>query len=264
MLNMNYLEGLEGSNTSKKDMSVCNNTIKNNATMQFLTRQGYRFYNHSIFDFDRQPAVTKPTFLPRKTILITSQTLLSRLHRDLWFHLVTGLDLKFAKQGVIYRDLNNNDKIYELTLETARQSSNTPKFVYAHFMMPHYPYYFDRDGNPTPEIKLTEGYRTNKAAYIDYLRYSNKKLLSLIDEIRSTAKKPPVIILMGDHGFREFDEKVDEKYYFMNLNAVLLPDGDYSKFYEGMSNVNQFRVILNSQFQQQLPLLKDSTSYLRE
>jgi hypothetical protein len=69
---------------------------------------------------------------------------------------------------------------------------------------------------------------------------------------------------MGDHGFREFKNKVENKYHFMTLNAVLLPDKNYSGFYKGMSHINQFRTILNSQFGQKLPLQKDSTSLVVE
>jgi hypothetical protein len=58
------------------------------------------------------------------------------------------------------------------------------------------------------------------------------------------------------------NEKVDPKYHFMNLNSVYIPDGNYTGFYDGMLNVNQFRVILNSQFGQKLPLLKDYTSFI--
>jgi len=69
---------------------------------------------------------------------------------------------------------------------------------------------------------------------------------------------------MSDHGFRQLADTTAKKYYFMNLNAVYLPAGNYSGFYDGMSNVNQFRVILNAQFGQKLPLLKDSIIFLRE
>jgi hypothetical protein len=261
MLNMNYLNDIEGNNSSKQDMSVCYSTIKKNKLLAFLQRSGYDFYNYSIFDFDRQPSVTKPTFLPRKTILITSQTLLSRLQRDLWYHLVTTFHLRSAVKYSIYNDHYNNEKILELTEQVVKKN-NSPKFTYTHVMMPHYPYFFDRFGKPTPENQLNNSYTLNKQAYIEYLLYANKKLLTLIDKILSTSKKPPIIILTGDHGFRQFTGKTDPKYYFMNLDAVYFPDHDYSKFYDHMSLVNQFRVILNSQFNQHLSLLKDSTSFL--
>ncbi len=89
--------------------------------------------------------------------------------------------------------------------------------------------------------------------------YTNKKLLELIDYIKTNAEQPPVIILMSDHGFRQFEEneKVDNKYHFMNLNAVLLPNRNYSGFYDGMSNVNQFRVDFKFiEFGQKLPTVE--------
>ncbi|MFZ1264285.1 MAG: hypothetical protein WAT34_12325, partial [Chitinophagaceae bacterium] len=97
------------------------------------------------------------------------------------------------------------------------------------------------------------------------LKYTNKILLELTGYIQSNNSKPAIIILMSDHGFRETDDQNYLKYsQMMNLNAIFFPNKDYSGFYKGITNVNQFRVILNSQFGQHLPLLKDSTSLLHE
>jgi hypothetical protein len=48
----------------------------------------------------------------------------------------------------------------------------------------------------------------------------------------------------------------------MNLNATYLPEKNYSEFYDNISNVNQFRVLLHKEFEQPLSLLKDSTIFL--
>jgi hypothetical protein len=130
--------------------------------------------------------------------------------------------------------------------------------------MPHYAYYFDSLGNKRPSIELTDDFKVNKQAYIQYLVYANKKLLQLVDFIKANSSKPPVIILMSDHGFRQYPHTVDGNYQFMNLNTVFFPDSNYSGFYPGMTNVNNFRVILNSQFGQKLTMLPDSTSFLKE
>ena len=99
--------------------------------------------------------------------------------------------------------------------------------------------------------------------YTGYVQYTNKVLLQLIDTIVAKASKPPVIILMSDHGFREYDPPVDRKYQVMNQLCILLPNKNYTPFYEGMSNVNLFRVFFNSQFGQHFPLLRDSASFVR-
>ncbi len=244
-------------------MNICYSTIKENRTFDFFKHSGYKIYNYSIFDLPGQPTVAKSSLLHGKTKPITSQTFTYRILKQLGYHLVKDFRLKFAIEGIIYKELKGNEKIYTLTQKTAREKSPGPKFVYTHLLMPHYPYYFDSKGNATPIEKLTESYNLNEKAYTEYLQYTNKKLLSLIDHIRVSSPAPPIIILMGDHGFRQYRQKVEQKYNFLNFNAVFFPDSNYTGFYKRMSNVNQFRVILNSQFGQQLPILKDSMSYLR-
>ncbi len=263
MLKMDYLEKLVGSNTSSNDMNICYSTIKENRTFDFFKHSGYKIYNYSIFDLPGQPTVAKSSLLHGKTKPITSQTFTYRILKQLGYHLAKDLRLKFAIEGIIYKELKANEKIYTLTQKTAREKSQGPKFVYTHLLMPHYPYYFDSKGNATPINKLTESYNLNEKAYTEYLLYTNKKLLTLIDHIKASSSEPPIIILIGDHGFRQYRQKVEQKYNFLNFNAVFFPDSNYTGFYKGMSNVNQFRVILNSQFGQRLSILKDSMSYLR-
>jgi hypothetical protein len=112
--------------------------------------------------------------------------------------------------------------------------------------------------------RLLEENQVNKADYIGYLQYANKKLLALIDHILQRSAKPPIIILMGDHGFRHFTEPVARDYYFLNLASVHLPSKNYGAFKDSLTGVNMFRAVLNTEFRQQLPFLKDSTSYLQD
>jgi len=264
MLNMQYLPGIYGSNSNKSDLSICLNTIKKNAFLQYLERSGYHFYNYSIFDFNGQPSVVLPTFLPLKTKPITSQTFTSRLMRDLGYHLATTFKMPSMIRKVKYSDLRNNEKIYALTEKISTSKSSQPKFVYSHLMMPHHPFYYDSTGKALPMEMLEDGVYYNKDLRISYLKYSNGQFLKLIDKILAGNKTPPIILFMGDHGFREFKEKVDPKYFYMNLNAIYLPSGNYAGFYTGMTNINQLRVLLNTQFGQHLPMLKDSTIAITE
>lgn len=264
MLNMEYLKGINGSNSNKDDILKCYTTIKNNQTLQYLASLGYSFYNYSIFDFNKQPSLAKPTFLPRKTQPLVSHTLRYRMQYELGHLLITRFKIKSVIRNIRNLDLRNNNELFELTKKQNGEHASNPKFVYTHLVMPHYPYYFDSSGKQIPYEKLTDDYIINTDAFLQYLVYGNQKYLELIDDILKSSKNPPVIILMGDHGFREFPRQVDPKYYFMNLNAILLPGKNYSQFYNGMSSVNQFRIILNTVFNQKLPILKDSTSFITE
>jgi hypothetical protein len=233
--------------------------ISNNKLLQFLQYHQYKFYNYSFFDFKGQPARTQETFLPAKTRLITGQTFLSRIEKELRFILATKFNSKNEIRKEAYYNRNNNENLFGLTLKIAEEKPGQPKFVLTHLMMPHYPYYYDKNGNEFPFETLTEGNQTNQQHYIEYLQYSNKKLLELVDHILKNSSAPPIIVLMGDHGFRHFNKEIDPKYYFNNLVSVHLPNNNYSAFGDSLTNVNLLRTVLNTSFGQQLPYLKDTT-----
>jgi len=234
-------------------------TAGNNKFLRFLLNQGYEFYNYSLSDFKGYPSYAAETFLPLKTKLITSQTFISRVEKELRYHLTTTLKSKQEIERSLYINRNNNEKLSQLLFHTAEAKSSRPKFVLTHLMMPHYPYYFDRNGNPFPADSIVEGKQINRSYYIEYLQYSNKKLSVLVDHILQKAAAPPIIVLMGDHGFRHFIEPPDPKYYFNNLVAVYLPKHDYAAFSDSLANVNLLRAVLNTTFDQHLPYLKDTT-----
>jgi hypothetical protein len=263
MLNMDYLD-LQGNERTKPDLTYSYEAIRDNKLLQFLRFRGYDFYNYSVFDFEGQPARTRETFLPAKTRLITAQTFLSRFDKEIRFNLVSRWKSKKNLKIVTYFNKTNNENIYSLTWNLAKEKTSSPKFVYAHLMMPHYPYYFDRNRKEQPFEKLLEGNQSNKEAYIEYLQYSNNKLMELVQHILRSSASPPIIVIAGDHGFRHFTEPVESKYYFLNLVSVHLPSKNYTGFNDSLSGVNLFRAVLNAQYGQRLPFLKDSTSYLKD
>ena len=239
--------------------------IRNSRVLKFLSSTGYRFYNCSIFDFDDQPAHKYAAFLPYGIKLVTAQTFVTRVTDDFRQDILDGkLGLKKLQKNIAYDNLYFNDDIMGLTAKIAAEKINEPKFVYTHLMMPHYPYYFDSKGNPLPIEKLGGLSRANANDYIEYLQYGNKRLLELVDNILNSSVSPPLIIVLSDHGFRHPEKNADRAYDFINLNAVYFPDGNYSRFYDSISNVNEFRVIFNQYFGQRLPLLNDSTTNLRD
>lgn len=264
MLNMSFLRNIEGSNSSRNDMNVCYGLINRNNLWNFLEANGYDIKNFSIFNTVDIPTQAPQSFIIIGSKLITSQTFLSRINRDIRFNLVTRFKIKSEIERLANYERKTNEKLYDALIAESKRKSQKPRFIYTHLVMPHYPYYFDSNGKKTRLELIVEKSKTDRKAYINYLIYANKIILQLISHIQKSAERPPVIVLMSDHGFRQFTEKVPHKYYFMNLNAVYFPDRNYRLFYDGISNVNQFRVILNSQFGQKLPLLKDSSSFLWE
>jgi hypothetical protein len=100
-------------------------------------------------------------------------------------------------------------------------------------------------------------------SYLRYLPYTNKNIRELIDTIQKNTNFSAVIVLMGDHGYRAKTDDGDSSHYFKNLNAIYIPNKDYHQFTDTIIGVNQFRILFNSLYKQQLPLLKDSTIFIR-
>lgn len=258
LFQMNYLSNISNK-VNFHDMFLCEELIKKNPVTTFFEESGYKTYNYSFFDLADKPKAVTNHFFKKSNQLITSQTLVNRVITDLGYHFVSESQKERGKKNNLY-----NDRIIDSMTRKTVSDRDAPKFVYAHFSMPHHPYYFDSTGNEIDYQMLTDSYNSNPKAYVHYLLYTNKKILDLIDFIKAKSHEPPIILLMSDHGWRQFTEKAKENYYFLNWNAVYFPNGNYNLFYPGMSNVNQFRVLFNTLFNQSLPLLKDTTFFLVE
>ena len=267
--NLDYLEkGVEGKVANVKRAMEAMETLKNNALINFLKHQGYKIENYGCFDFDGAPSQTKLFFWDWYYRQIDDQTLYSRIKRDIGWNfalknIFTGAfqvpkGYKITKTYHLYRNnYNLNGLIKELSV-----SNNTPRFIYTHLMLPHSPFFLDSNGKEVSDTALLMNKINSKAAFLDQVKYANILLKKIIPLIAKPSSRARVVIIEGDHGFREFGPEVPINRIFMNLNAYYFSDGDYSQLYDGISPVNSFRVVLNKYFCQSLPMRKDSSVYL--
>ena len=262
MLNISYIKGIRPNTLfTIDDYGRSQKLIKNNEVIKFLSQRGYSIINCSAFDLAGSPSPVVQLFLPLNTRLITDKTLLSRMYRDVgWM----ASNIAWLGDYYFFRVMRVNQKLLKMTKELSAAKSNRPKFIYAHFYLPHDPFYFDSTGHLRSKKAMQEDGRfANRPskAYLDYLMYSNTEIKNLIDTIRTNTGGKAVIMVMGDHGFREYIE-TNTMQSFQAMNAIYLPGKDYHLFYDSISSVNQFRVVFNTLFKQSIPLLKDSTVFL--
>jgi hypothetical protein len=147
-----------------------------------------------------------------------------------------------------------------------------PKFVFAHILFPHDPYVLDRYGNLLSEQQAKA--RSRALNYTDQVRYANGRMLPIIDRLLSGPDEAdPVIVLAADEGpfpvryaadqkhfqWREATlAELDEKYRI--LDTFYLPGVDDPAsvgLHPDITPVNTFRVVLNTYFGTDLPLLPD-------
>lgn len=167
--------------------------------------------------------------------------------------------------------------LYQLeTLQHIPAELPGPKIVYAHIINPHPPFVFYRDGTirePLLPYTLAEGVglqggrEVYQAGYPEQVKFINKEILAVIDAILLKSSRPPVILLMGDHGpasMFNWDPQAPGCLYerTSNLYAMLLPGHENDgTLHSSITPVNTFRVIFNTYFGTDLPLLEDR-SYL--
>lgn len=265
-LNLQYFNRpLENDVATTKKILQALHTLRKSRLPQWLAKKQYDVYNYGLCDFDNYPVHTSRTFEDYETLPLYQETLWGRIERDIWWHMykinlpvLPGLrSRQIAREArkVIHR----NEANFQSTLAALRQQSEKPKFVFAHFMLPHAPFFLDEKGQPNPPALAGDKY--NPALYLKQLAYSNQWIDSLARAANHSWPRPRVVIIAGDHGFRDKSMAIRDK-QFMNLNACYF-SGGAPALYDSISPINSFRVVCNQYFGTRLPLLKDSTILLR-
>lgn len=268
--NLNYLaSGVEDAPITPRNVMQAVNTLKHNTLVDLLAARGYQFRNYGRFVMDHMPSEQVSFFDYYYYDLIDNQTLYERIKRDIGWNLAARNLLtgkfqvperyrKFKKAHLKRNEDNFQQLIHELSI-----SDSSPRFVYTHLMLPHEPFYLRADGSMAPDSAIIFNTLDERKGYIEQVKYSNRLLKQIIDLANHESQRGRVVIIEGDHGYRFWDGDNLEK-EFPNLNTYYFSDHDYHLLHDGISPVNSFRVVLNKYFCQQLPLLKDSSIYLKK
>ena len=143
--------------------------------------------------------------------------------------------------------------------------TQSPKFIFAHLLVPHPPYLFGPEGEPT-RTQSDMGNWNPKEEYLGQLLFVNKKLKELTRVLLDKSHgPPPIIIFQGDHGPAFSGNQLSEEAIlerFNILNAYRLPRGLEGAAYPSITPVNTFRLILKGLFHEDLPLLEDRTYFV--
>jgi len=263
VFNLNYLSHLDNSKTFyTKEFLQSYYTMYKNEWCRILQKEGYAIKNYSIFNIEGATVKITPFLTELSYRSVPGQTFFNKLNRDIGWKLNKFLypTDQISKEGKKYIDKNIKriDETFGGIMQETRQTSSSPRFVYAHFLLPHETFYFDSTGKRLPDLYSIKT-QLNKKDYINQLAYTNKYIIEpLVDSIVKNNHRPAIIIIQGDHGYRNYPpEQIDLE--FENFNAVFFPGKTYSDFSNSQTIVNTFRIVLNNYFGQQLPLLKDSS-----
>ena len=140
------------------------------------------------------------------------------------------------------------------------EDPKNPDFVVAHLRFPHSPYIYDSFGN---SISIND--RGDKNAYLEQLKFANKKTLEIIDSIQERSSEN-IIIVISDHGYRPYinweNPTIDDYIRGFNILAAYYLPGEEK--HEKIAPVNIFRTIFNSYLGMDYEILDDRQIWYSE
>jgi hypothetical protein len=150
-------------------------------------------------------------------------------------------------------------------LDSVVENTKGPKFVFAHFLTPHFPYVLDQECNPIDE-KVAKS-RSSKENYKNQLVCTNKKIMNVVKKIMIASDKRAIIILQSDEGPDPISGRLEKEWQKSDvdslkektsiLNAYYLPGKSKELLSSSITPVNTFRVIFDLYFGADFEILND-------
>jgi hypothetical protein len=206
MLNRGYYEELTPPAREPRDRNEYNNRMEYGRTILDLKELGYRFY------------YVGSSYPPLATNRLADAQYSERPSRDFedLYYRMTALQPTFLL-CVLWGDCR---PYVPFGAESAEETGARieylmklierpgPKVVYAHWLLPHGPYRFDAACRGQPprweeDFAAVERDPLLRSLYVDQILCTNRKLLDVIERIRSAAAES-VVILQSDHGHGRF------------------------------------------------------------
>ncbi len=272
ILNMEYIpeNGIPVKEDLISNMS-CVKSISRNSMLAILKDQKYTISQYHPFNQLQKEYAPVPGLKEIIECHFFYKTLPGRIRRDIFwnvyqfnlFNIQQNLnDYKWDQNTQRKREINDVTRF----IKNSCSKKGNPKFVYGHYILPHSPYSFNRNGEilPSNTNNPLEKNSDPRGGYYEQVLYSNNIINDLVTHIKRKNRKNTIIMIMGDHGYRDDLGVIDISGSYYNLSAIYFPDQNYESIHDSLSAVNIFRVVLNKYFNTKLRILKDSTVMIRK
>ncbi|MBN1398300.1 MAG: sulfatase-like hydrolase/transferase [Bacteroidetes bacterium] len=227
--------------------------IRQSPVMAFFRNQGYKIFNYSFMGSD----IKKIFNADRGEIEIHRGEIVASSFMNV-------LLSEFGRRKAVSLGFYNWEVVNSLLdLMKSSRENDQRFFVYAHLIMPHGPY--------LPLEKESTRWNgeyfnlTDDSSFLSHVAYTDSIILDLFSKgftyMSPEQKKNTLIILQADHGRRYLEKGGKDlrlRSSFGILNAVHWPEDSRGNFYNGMSSVNTFRIILRDIWGIKIDALTDS------
>lgn len=270
MLSLQYFsKDLEGAPSDAEGMLLGQQALYHASLPGWLADRGYSIRNVGQMDLQTAKAPGEPYFNRDLKASFTHENLPRRVHTEIWWKVVSwfpalnvGRDNWRKKQE---KELDLFQRNWAALKREWYSRAPEPRFVISHFMLPHSPFNLDKYGQRRELYSFDEN-QWRDSLYLDQLMYANKLIDTLTTQMDYANGRPRVVIIMGDHGFRDNQRPIEKRIrpkQFQNLTAIYFSDHDYRQLYPTITPINCMRTIFNKYYGYNLPLLADSSIMLR-
>jgi hypothetical protein len=255
-LNMEYLETLREPGRPELRVDDLTELVRNNAVARFLRARGYAYIH-----FRSESVITERNRyadwdVTECTSRLLDDRFLCALLQPTALQPILDWGAATSKRS---RVLCKFDTLADIA------KMDGPLFVFAHFMVPHPPFVFGRQGEETSAGYSSRDY--DRTLYLNQLIYVTGKLMETIDAILAASDPPPIIVLQSDTGPWVYESKEYDSTHpvamserMKILNAFYMPGGRDEQLSVSVTPVNSFRLIFNAYFGTDLEIL-DNRSY---
>ena len=262
---INFLAEIAGENTSDQTFSYP--LLNNHKVGELLKSQGYRYLHlGSWFEPTKVSPLADQNFIMGDLYLGIDGFSTELLETTLFAPIIRRLSSRTS--SFEFDTQHRNRILYQFENLERIPSLDSPKFIFAHILLPHDPYVFGGNCEELPSIA-----KASIPNYLAHVSCANQKTEKLVETILASSKTPPIIVIQADEGPYNMlypmpktkkvgfdfagasDDTLNER--FPILNALYLPGVDTSDLYSSMTPVNTFRFIFNKYFGANLELLPD-------
>jgi hypothetical protein len=265
-LNLDYVQPLLGERLDResRDRKEIYRLLRDNRASHFLKQRGYRTVHLQSTWGGTGTNAFADEFIPCQTGMFGTEYLRAVADASWLRAFSSKLSLDVA---------NCHLKNFETLADQAKSAS--PKFVFAHFLPPHHPYLFDREGHILRRATVSDQFEFQKRlwedrdSYVDQLIFVNRRIAEVVGRILKDSSHPPVIMLLSDHGPNLKDGIMvpeERRIRFANLTAMFLPSAPSDFLPSDATPVNHLRRVFNLYFGARLAILPDrffASSYQR-
>jgi hypothetical protein len=261
LLNGDYIHAHGYSPTGNdKKYSTALKQIYHNTAVNTFKKLGYRIENFSPFDMYGANARYTNRFVPADAGLLLSRTIFDDIADLFPLFIARRTGSRKLVEKLVLKQAGYNAIVLNDVLLLSDRKDSIPAFFYIHLMMPHAPFAKDSAGKVNVDFfmkkKITQ--QDKNAAYLQYLKYTNSVITDFLKKLKLQTDNEAVILLMSDHGSRDLAIGLTGMEDYNSLNCIYFPGSNSLKWYNGMSNVNQFRILFSEITGEHIPLMKDS------